>query len=175
MRWLVVAGILGLALALHASRPIEPGRSSDCEPVGTGVLRQPGNASSALVLAGSGVWIAHRRRAGAEHIFGVAVLAAGVGSFLAHATGHPIALAIDMVGAGAAAAAALAVLVATRPPPLRVLTAAVVAATGLAVWARSRTGGPWCDPDLIVGGHAIWHLLVAVAALLLVRAESPES
>jgi len=30
-------------------------------------------------------------------------------------------------------------------------------------WLPSRTGGAWCDPDSLLQGHAVWHLLCAVA------------
>lgn len=44
----------------------------------------------------------------------------------------------------------------------------LVAAGGLfllafAIWIPSRTGGPLCDPDSLVQGHAAWHLLDAAA------------
>ena len=31
------------------------------------------------------------------------------------------------------------------------------------VWNVSHTGGPWCDPHSLWQGHALWHLLSAVA------------
>ena len=31
------------------------------------------------------------------------------------------------------------------------------------VHAVSRTGGPWCDPEAVVQGHALWHVLSAGA------------
>ena len=37
------------------------------------------------------------------------------------------------------------------------------------IWQRSLTGGPWCDPDSIIQGHAIWHLLDAFALYCLFR------
>ena len=40
-------------------------------------------------------------------------------------------------------------------------TAVFLAAFG--VWLPSRTGGAWCDPDSLVQGHAVWHLLCAVS------------
>lgn len=36
-----------------------------------------------------------------------------------------------------------------------------------AIWLPSRTGGPLCDPDSLVQGHAVWHLLCAVSVWLL--------
>jgi hypothetical protein len=42
--------------------------------------------------------------------------------------------------------------------------AAVVAlAAGSACWLLGRTGGPLCDPDSPLQGHAAWHLLTAFA------------
>ncbi len=42
---------------------------------------------------------------------------------------------------------------------------------GLAVvvWTLSKTGGPWCLPDSILQGHALWHFLVAIAPFFLFR------
>ena len=51
----------------------------------------------------------------------------------------------------------------------RALLAVVVVlyAAGLAVFGLSRTDGPWCDPDAVLQGHAMWHVLAAgVVALL---------
>lgn len=41
-----------------------------------------------------------------------------------------------------------------------------LAAAGVTIMLVSRTGGPWCDPDSMVQGHAVWHVL-ATAALTL--------
>jgi hypothetical protein len=38
-----------------------------------------------------------------------------------------------------------------------------------AIWLPSRTGMPLCSPDSLLQGHAIWHLLCAVATLGLYR------
>ena len=32
-----------------------------------------------------------------------------------------------------------------------------------AVWNVSHTGGPWCSPHSLLQGHALWHLLSALA------------
>lgn len=37
------------------------------------------------------------------------------------------------------------------------------------VWIPSQTGGPWCVPESWLQGHALWHLLCALAAYLLGR------
>lgn len=37
------------------------------------------------------------------------------------------------------------------------------------IWYMSRTGNPWCVPDSIIQGHAIWHLLDALSVYLLYR------
>jgi hypothetical protein len=36
-------------------------------------------------------------------------------------------------------------------------------AVGAACWWLGRTGGPLCDPDSPLQGHAAWHLLTAFA------------
>ena len=32
-----------------------------------------------------------------------------------------------------------------------------------AIWNISRTGGVWCDPESLLQGHAVWHLLTAAS------------
>jgi hypothetical protein len=32
---------------------------------------------------------------------------------------------------------------------------------------RSDTGKPWCEPDSVVQGHALWHLLTAATTVIL--------
>jgi Ceramidase len=44
---------------------------------------------------------------------------------------------------------------------------AILAAFG--VWGLSTTDGPWCNPDSLIQGHAIWHLLDAVSVYCLFR------
>jgi hypothetical protein len=74
--------------------------------------------------------------------------------------------------AGGAVAGALGLLVAAgevavarrRPRGSGVYRAGVAAlAAGAACWWLGRTGGPLCDPDSPLQGHAAWHLLTAFA------------
>jgi hypothetical protein len=44
------------------------------------------------------------------------------------------------------------------------LVALAAFATAFAVWLPSRSGGALCDPQSLVQGHALWHVLCAVAA-----------
>jgi len=37
------------------------------------------------------------------------------------------------------------------------------------VWNLSRTGRPWCDPESLLQGHALWHLLTAATVWCLYR------
>lgn len=39
--------------------------------------------------------------------------------------------------------------------------ALAVFAVALVIWYLSQTSRPWCDPDSLLQGHAIWHLLTA--------------
>jgi hypothetical protein len=45
------------------------------------------------------------------------------------------------------------------------LLAAGLFGTAFAIWIPSRSAGPLCDPDSLIQGHAIWHLLCAGATL----------
>lgn len=49
---------------------------------------------------------------------------------------------------------------------LAALGAMVVA---FVIWSLSHSGGPWCDPNSWLQGHAVWHLLCAMAAYGLFR------
>jgi hypothetical protein len=51
--------------------------------------------------------------------------------------------------------------------PLWGIGALAVFLVAFAIWLPSHTGGPLCDPDSLLQGHAIWHLLSAVAVWLL--------
>lgn len=47
----------------------------------------------------------------------------------------------------------------------RLMVVAIVSfLTAFAIWVPSLTGGPFCDPESWIQGHAIWHLLCALAA-----------
>lgn len=37
------------------------------------------------------------------------------------------------------------------------------------IWNLSRTGTPFCNPDSLIQGHAVWHLGTALAAFLMFR------
>jgi hypothetical protein len=44
------------------------------------------------------------------------------------------------------------------------LASLVLFATAFAVWLPSQSGGLLCDPESLLQGHAVWHLLCALAA-----------
>ncbi len=51
----------------------------------------------------------------------------------------------------------------TKSEPRWLFAAAVFFLSAFGIWIPSLTGGPWCDPDSILQGHAAWHLLDAAA------------
>jgi len=56
-----------------------------------------------------------------------------------------------------------------RRPELRadrrpLLGAAALFGLAFAVWVPSLSGGPLCDPESLLQGHAVWHLLCAASA-----------
>lgn len=159
--------LIAAAGVLHLTRPPEPAPGSDCEPISAGIAREPGNALSAAAIIAAGADILRRRR---SVTFGSAVVTAGSASLLFHATTHPVAAAMDLVGAIWAVAAAGWLIRTRRPRPLAMIPAIAVFGAGAAIWIGSRTGAVWCFPDAAVHGHAVWHLAVAAAALLLARA-----
>lgn len=49
-------------------------------------------------------------------------------------------------------------------------------AVAFVIWNLSRTGGVWCDPNSLLQGHALWHMLSAVSVgcfYLYFRSEAP--
>jgi len=68
----------------------------------------------------------------------------------------------------AAAGAAEAGLARWRPETTRerrwIVAALVAFLAAFAVWVRSLSNGPWCNPDSALQGHAAWHLACAIAA-----------
>lgn len=47
-------------------------------------------------------------------------------------------------------------------------------AVGVLVFSLSRTGGPLCDPQSLLQGHAVWHVLTAAALALWAVTALPE-
>lgn len=57
-----------------------------------------------------------------------------------------------------------------RPPrPLWGVASVLTLAAAFGIWLVSQTGGPWCDPESWLQGHALWHLLCALAVYFLGR------
>ncbi len=96
-------------------------------------------------------------------------MATGLGSVLFHgAPGGASSWAHDVTLYGLVAVALTQVwrLLDRRHPPL---LAGAVFGVGLVIWALSRTGGPWCRPESLLQGHAVWHVAAAWAVWLLYR------
>jgi hypothetical protein len=145
----------------------------DCERIRPGLIGQPANTVTSLAFVAAAVPIArHGRRCGSRAWLAVAAAAAleGVGSVGYHGPGGRLAKAVHDGGL-VALAAALAAATATDPGPPRVrpLTAGLTVAAA-AVHTLSRTGGPLCDCNSRLQGHAAFHLLAAAA---LVTAAGP--
>jgi hypothetical protein len=51
-----------------------------------------------------------------------------------------------------------------------ILTSMALLAVGGTLGTLSRSGWPWCRPDSLVQGHAVWHVLAAAALWLLTPA-----
>ena len=153
--------------------------AGDCERLHDGLIAQPVNTASALALVAVGAWLAGRGlRAGARPArpasvaFGVAVAAAGIGSVDYHGPGSPAARLLHDGGLYAVVGLVAWREVARRARRERLVNRAAyraalaVTAAGLACWWAGRTGGPLCDPDSPLQGHAVWHLLSAAALAL---------
>ncbi len=142
--------------------PVQP---FDCELLRAGWPVQPVNTVSALafVVVGAVLW-----RQGAR-VPAVLSGAVGVGSVMFHGSPGTVSSWLhDVTLYALVAVAAVRVwrLLQVRRVPI---VAGSVFGGGLVVWASSRTGGPWCDPESLLQGHAVWHVAAAVAVGLLYR------
>ena len=162
--------------------------AGDCERLHDGLIAQPVNTASALVLVAVGAWLAGRGlRGGARPArpttvaFGVAVAAAGIGSVDYHGPGSPAARLLHdgslyavaglvawhevarRVGRSRRARAGMPWVGWTPRRRTAYRAALTAAAAGGACWWLGRTASPWCDPDSLLQAHAAWHLLAAVA------------
>lgn len=109
------------------------------------------------------VWNQHRKLRLGAPLASFVVLAATTGVVVVAAPGATTELQVIWL--------ALAAWTEVSRPRLsrdwRRLAAAVpVVAAAVPLWMLSRDGGPWCDPDSLVQGHAGWHGLMAVALAL---------
>jgi hypothetical protein len=166
--------------------------AGDCERLHDGLIAQPVNTASALAYVAVGAWLVGRglrggaagpagRPRGRAVAFGVAVAAAGVGSVDYHGPGSPAARLLHDGGLYAVVGYVAWTEVARRvgrarraragvpwvgwTPRRRTAYRAALAATaaGAACWWAGRTASPLCDPDSLLQGHAVWHLLTAAA------------
>jgi hypothetical protein len=161
--------------------------AGDCERLHQGLVAQPVNTATALAYVAVGAWLLGRRRADGGPArpgtvaVGLAVAVAGVGSVDHHGPASPAARLLHdgglyaVVGLVAWHEAARRVRRARRAragvpwvgwtPRRRTAyrAALAAAAVGAACWWAGRTGGPLCDPDSPLQGHAAWHLLGAAA------------
>ena len=79
----------------------------------------------------------------------------------------------DLVQAGfAGIAVVLSLLRARVRPALRrsIVTSMAVLGVGALIGTLTRSGAPFCRPDSLLQGHAVWHVLAAVALWLLAPA-----
>ena len=157
--------------------------AGDCERLRDGLVAQPVNTASALAYLMVGAWLVRqglrpgpaRRRTVA---FGLAVAAAGVGSVDYHGPGSPAARWLHDGGLYVVVGFVAFHEVARRgrrsgwSPRRRVAYRVALAATaaGAACGWLGRTGGPLCDPDSLLQGHAAWHLLTAISLAAWARA-----
>lgn len=148
--------------AWHAAR-------GDCERVRPGPLGQPVNTvTSAAYLVGA-AWLA--RQPSPRRLLWAATLTwVGVGSIGYHGPGTPGGKRLhdsSLVALGVVGASGW-----RRPNRLR-LPAAAITAVAVAIHASTRTGCRACDPDSLVQGHGVWHVLSALAATLVAAGEAP--
>ena len=94
------------------------------------------------------------------------MVAVGLGSMAYHGPGGSAGKLLHDWSAVALAAVAIAIAIALPRGTTRrssEVLSALCATVGIAVYWLSRTGRPLCCPDCAVQGHAVWHVLSAVA------------
>jgi hypothetical protein len=141
------------------------GAVSDCEAISAGLTDQPVNAVSSLAFVVAAGWMVLCER---RPLRAAATAAVGLGSVWFHGDVDSSA-ARWMHDGSLVALAVAAMLVAVRRPVIawrRLAAAAVVAIVGVVVHGATRTGRSWCDPNALLQGHALWHVLAAVALTL---------
>lgn len=139
--------------------------ASDCERVRPGLIGQPANTVSSLAfLLAARPLLRASRRPGAGAWAGVAAAAAmeGLGSVGYHGPGGRVSKIVHDVGIVALVATTATAL--ARDPAARVQPRAVgLGAAAALLHALSRTGGPLCSCHSPLQGHAVFHVLAAVA------------
>jgi hypothetical protein len=135
--------------------------ASDCEVLHDGLLGQPVNALSSLAYIAAGLYVFRR---GGPAATAVALGAVGAGSVLYHGPMPPGAEAMHDGSIAALLAAAAVVAWRRRSFPRPPAVAVLALGAGIVVNVLTRTGAPLCRPDSLAQGHALWHVLTAVAA-----------
>ena len=147
---------------------------SDCERIRPGPIGQPANTVSSLAFVIAAVPIARRardRRSLAWAAVAASAAFEGIGSVAYHGPGGRLAKGVHDIGLVALIASTTTARLSERPIEVRPRAAALAVAAA-ALHALSRTGGPLCSCDSRLQGHAVFHVL---AALALVAASPPRS
>jgi len=133
----------------------------DCELIRDGLIGQPVNAFSSLAFVVAAIWLVFSRPRSTLRLVGAGGLVlVGIGSIWFHSTGASL---IHNAG--------LVVVVATSSVAIwhtrRFNSGAAIVAVGLMFWWTSRSGGALCDPQSLLQGHALWHVLAATGLSLI--------
>lgn len=154
--------------------------AADGERLHPGLVAQPVNTVTSiayLVAAGRSWRVARMSVLGRAVCLTLAVN--GLGSMGFHGPGDKVSHLVHDVSLWAmvtAVAADIADTAFRRPGLLRKLVGPLTTlGLGALINARSRTGRPWCRPDSLLQGHAVWHLLSAASISVLPgRTSRPE-
>jgi len=153
-----------------------PGRA-DGEALRPGWIAQPVSAGSSVALAVGALALgrALTDARGVDALVGRALAAAlaanAAGSAGFHGPGDRLSRRVhDLSLAAMVTSCAAGVLLGLNRQAgasLRALaTPAGLLITGALVARRSRTGRPWCRPQALLQGHAVWHVLAAAGVTL---------
>lgn len=168
--------------AAFLSQPVNALSSLAFVVAGVLIARQPGRRlfGAAVASIGVGSFVAHGPRwPGSDWMHDVTiawvlVLIAAEGAPRWVTASASVLVAVLLAVAPAANNPLLVVLavvaigrpVLRRRREVRVLASFTVLGIGAAIGTLSRTGWPWCDPEALLQGHAVWHLLAAAALLM---------
>jgi hypothetical protein len=141
--------------------------AGDCERIRDGLIAQPANFVSSAAYCVVGGWLWQRSRSDGRarwKILSALSVAAGLGSMAYHGPGgHAGKLFHDTSAVVLVATAVAMALPREGTRPRGEVLGLACATTGISLHWLSRTDRPLCCPDCALQGHAVWHVLSAVA------------
>lgn len=152
---------------LRPAPPSAHAAAGDCERVRPGWIGQPVNTATSLAYVAAAAVVA-RSAAPRRSAWVVVLVWLGLGSVGYHGPGNRAGKVVH--DCSLLALVALAGTGIGRPHR-HGLAAAALTGVAAAVHGATRTGRSRCEPDRVVQGHGVWHLMSAAAVALFAAGE----